>query len=293
MKQIIPNVYVETQASKLPLGRGCNYSFVVTSEGIVMVDTPMLPTDALQWQSVIANRGEVRYIVNTEYHIDHIAGNAFFAGTVISHQGARDMFTAPMITYGGIEGNVATAMEPQEAILQHYQKFALERLSRVKNYKLRIPTVTFSDRLNLYLGNFAFELIHLPGHTPYQVAVYLPREKVIFTGDNFINKWQPSLSYCYPIEWIKSLKRIEAMDVDFIVPGHGEIGDKMAVREFTAFIQEVVDTVRNAINQGMSKEEAADKISFEEQLPARHPGAGQQRRNIMWVYEMLLKQSIR
>lgn len=135
-----------------------------------------------------------------------------------------------------------------------------------------------------------FELIHLPSHTPHQVGIYISQEKVLFTGDNFTNKWQPSLANCYPSEWIGSLKRIEAMDADFIVPGHGEVGNKMAFREFKVFIQGAVDTVRKAIHQGISKEEAAESISFEGQLTAWHPGTEQQRVNVVQLYEMLSKQ---
>ena len=100
----------------------------------------------------------------------------------------------------------------------------------------------------------------------------------------------PSLSVetlNYPLEWIESLKKTEALDVDFIIPGHGQLGNKTDLREFTQFIQGAIDTVRQAIDQGLSKEEAANKISFEDQRPARHAGAEQQRMNIMHLYEML------
>ena len=70
------------------------------------------------------------------------------------------------------------------------------------------------------------------------------------------------------------------MDVALIVPGHGEVGDKRVVREATKFIQECIDAVTKAINQGMSKEVAANTISFEEALTAIHPGSEQQRSNV-------------
>ena len=61
-----------------------------------MIDTPMLPTYAVRWRDEIAQRGDLRYLINTEYHSDHISGNYFFPGTIISHQGVREMFTAPL-----------------------------------------------------------------------------------------------------------------------------------------------------------------------------------------------------
>ena len=67
------------------------------------------------------------------------------------------------------------------------------------------------------------------------------------------------------------------------------------VREFRLFIQKCIDIIREAIKQGMSKEEAADKISFEELYPGKHggsavhPGPAMQRRNVLRLYEMLSK----
>jgi len=93
------------------------------------------------------------------------------------------------------------------------------------------------------------------------------------------------------LEWVESLKVIEAMDVEVVVPGHGEVGNKKAVRVFRAFIEECVDVVSKAVNQGMSKEEVADRISFETEAHplALHPGVEWQRDNIIRLYEMLSK----
>ena len=73
MQQISDNVFVEIEKrgeyDSMP---GCNCGFVVTSEGIVMIDTPSRPGQAVKWREEIARRGELRYIINTEYHIDHV-----------------------------------------------------------------------------------------------------------------------------------------------------------------------------------------------------------------------------
>ena len=277
MRQVTTNVYVNTRTYEQVRTHGCNSSFVTTSEGIILIDTPMLPTDAIRWRDEIACRGEVRFVINTEHHRDHVTGNYFFSGTVVSSQGVKATFSDSLGT--------------PEDVRQRVKETDPEGLFLVENYQPRPPTITFSERLNLYLGDHAFELIHLAGHTPSQVGVYIPQERVFFTGDNFTHGWQPSLRHCCPLEWVESLKRIEAMDVDVIVPGHGEIGDKKAVRDFRTFIEECIDAVGKAITQGMSKEEAADRISFEsEAYPLTlHPGPEQQRDNVMRLYEMLSK----
>ena len=91
--------------------------------------------------------------------------------------------------------------------------------------------------------------------------------------------------------WIASLKKIEAMDVDIVVPGHGRVGDKKDVHEFRLFIEKCLDLVREGIRQGMSREEAAARISFESMYPPVHPGADQQRLNVLRLYDALSNQA--
>ena len=288
MRQITANVYVEDRFSVLPKHRGCNPGFVTTSEGIVMIDTPYMPTDAVKWRADMAQRGEVRFIINTHHHIDHTTGNYFFSGTVVSHEEVKEMFYAPIASVVAYERfkEVASVMD---FIRMRVKELDPEGLPLLEHYQFRAPTITFSERLNLYAGEHTFELIHLPGHTLGHIGVYIPQERVFFAGDNFTNAVQPSLAHCLPLEWVESLKKIEAMDVDVVVPGHGKVCGKRDVREFTLFIQKCIDMVREAINQGMSKEEAADRISFEESRPAIHPGPGMQRMNVLRLYEMLSK----
>ena len=83
MQQLTSNVFVETQV------RGCNFGYVTTSDGIVMIDSPQKPSDALRLNAEIEKKGQLRYIINTEPHGDHWTGNAFFDAPVIAHEGVR------------------------------------------------------------------------------------------------------------------------------------------------------------------------------------------------------------
>ncbi len=298
MKQITANVYVEDQFSVPPLCRGGNWGFLVTPEGIVMIDTPMVPRTAVKWRDDIAKRGEVHYIINTHHHVDHITGNFFFPGTVVSHEGVKELFTAPVTSIVGSE-RLDEVVKIGKGLLGYIRLLVGEHdaeslpLMEDFHYQVKAPTITFSEKLNLYIGKHTIELSHLPGHTQTHIGVYIPQEKVFFSGDNFTNGTQPSLAHSYPLEWVESLRKIEDMDVDFVVPGHGEVSDRSQVREFRLFIQECIDMVKEAVKQGMSKEEAADRISFEALYPRKqhglavHPGSGMQRRNVLRLYEML------
>ena len=88
MQRVTPHVFTSTKI------RGCNPSYVVTSAGVVVIDTPQLPTKALQMRKEAEAEGPIRFVINTEHHVDHIFGNYFFkgAGEVVHHQGVADHF---------------------------------------------------------------------------------------------------------------------------------------------------------------------------------------------------------
>lgn len=271
MQKITDNVYAETGF------RGCNSSFVVTKEGVVMIDTPEIPMDALKWRDEISKHGEVRYLINTESHDDHFTGNYFFNGTVVAHEGTREAILAASV----------------EQFKEHLEQISPESLSVMGGFNYRPPTITLSQRMTLYLGDHTFRLIHLPGHASFQVVVYIPEERVVFTGDNVICGVQPWLHECLPYDWLNSLKRIQELEADVIVPGHGAICDMSYIPEMSAFIQDWIDAVTSAIDQGMSLEEAQDTVSMLERYPMEagieHLGPQVQRMNVARLYEVLRK----
>jgi len=272
MQRISDNVYVETKF------RGCNPGFVVTSEGIVMIDTPYRPSDAVAWRKEVMKKGEVRYIINTEPHADHTIGNYFFSGTLIGQEGVREALKAVTVNQ----------------ILERVADIDPGAMPLVSDYQLHLPAITFSTRLTLYLGAHTFELIHLPGHTAAEIGVYLPEERVVFTGDNVFYKVQAFLRESHPMKWLESLARLSQLDVASIVPGHGEVCDKSYLPEMAAFLNEWVDAVRKAIQQGMTKQQAMDAVSFLDRYPMdiglEARGREIQRMNVERLYDLLKEQ---
>src|SRR5438093_6540714 len=65
---------------------GCNPSFIETSDGVVMIDSPQQPIDALRWRECMDEHGPIRYLINTEWHVDHISGNAYFPSAEVIGQ---------------------------------------------------------------------------------------------------------------------------------------------------------------------------------------------------------------
>ncbi len=241
MERISKNVYAETGF------RGCNPGFVITSEGVVMIDTPQMPADAIAWREVIARHGAVRYLINTEPHGDHFTGNCFFDGTVVAHEGTSQAIAAAA---SDVEG-------AKERLTQMFPEMA----SHLEDFSFRLPTITFSERVTLRVGDHTFELINMPGHTPYQVAVFIPEERVVFTSDNIFCRVQAFLQQALPYEWLESLNRLEELEADVFVPGHGSICDRSYIPEMRSVIQSWINAVTRAIEDGLTIEEAQDKLT--------------------------------
>jgi glyoxylase-like metal-dependent hydrolase (beta-lactamase superfamily II) len=241
VQKIGENVYVANGI------RGCKAGFVVTKEGVVMIDSPQYPADAMKWRDEVAKHGPLRYLIHTEPHVDHFLGDYFFEGSVVAHEGTREAVLAFSMD------NFMEGLKKRDPL--SHSLFPAD-------FHLRPATITLSDRMTLYLGDHTFHLINHPGHTPYQVAVYIPEERVVFTSDNIFHKVMTFLQAALPYEWLDSLKRLEELDVDVLIPGHGTICDKSYIKEQAAIVQGWIDAIKTGINQGLSMEEMQDKPPY-------------------------------
>ena len=246
MQQLTSNVFMETQI------RGCNHGFVTTSEGVVMIDSPQKPSDALKLKAEIAKHGELRYIINTEPHGDHWTGNAFFDAPVIAHEGVRTrILNTDMAEHIVRVGN----MGPEEPAL-------------MKGYKANVPVITFKNGMSLNVGDHTFEMIHMPGHTLYQAAILIKEEGVVFTSDNIFHKVQTWLQEANPELWLTALESLRNLDEDIFVPGHGPLCDKGYLDEQGSYIMEWKDYVKSGVDRGMTKDEAVANLT---EMTDRYP----------------------
>lgn len=272
MRKITDNIIAETTF------HGCNPSSIKTEEGLILVDTPYLPTDALKWKKELKRLGRIKYIINTEHHPDHVVGNFFFEGTVVSHQGTKENFGA--------------GLKKMEGVWDRIRELDPKGIRFLKQYLPKEPRITFDHKLTLHAGNQTLELINLPGHTPNQIAVFMPEEKVIFTGDNVVYKTRPFYHDCKPNDWIESLKYLKKMDFNILIPGHGEVCDKEAINEMISYHNQIFEQIREAIERGLGKEETAEKVIFDERMPLmeyqKNYGPILDRMGVFHIYEELM-----
>jgi cyclase len=257
MQKVTASVYTDTTI------RGCNPSFVVTSDGVVVIDTPQLPTRAVAMRKEAESHGPIRYLINTEHHVDHIFGNYYFkgAGTVIAHRGLDENFmvVGPDLDPFAYAKEAIPTDDPGGAAIFPERDEYFRDPNR--------PSVVFTGDVTLKVGKHVFELIHTPGHTPGQVTVYLPQEKVAFTGDTIFSACQTWLLTSNVDEWLAALDRIRQLDIEHIVPGHGPVTTKAYLDVQRSVLMEWVTAVAVAIAKGWSRAETIERVHFRERWP--------------------------
>ena len=257
MEQVTANVFTETKV------RGCNPSYVTTSDGVVVIDTPQLPTRALAMREAAEHRGPIRYVINTEHHVDHIFGNYYFkgAGTVVHHQGVFDRFMVPgpeLDPFAYAAEAIPTDDPGGAAIFPERDVYYADPNK---------GQVVFTGDLTLHVGEHTFRLIHTPGHTPGQVAVHVPEERVVFTGDTVFSECQTWLMTSDVDQWVTALETIRALDVDRLVPGHGPITTTRYLDVQRAVLLDWKAAVADAVAKGWSREETVARVNFADRYP--------------------------
>ncbi len=234
MERITENVFIENKV------RGCNPGFVVTSEGVIAIDTPVDEEYGKVWIAAINKHGKIRYVVNTEHHMDHFLSNPLFGADVISHKAAREV----MVT---LDSNF---------IKERTRALYIDSFILPDGYQIKLPTLTYSDRMSLHVGKHTFELIHTPGHTLGQTAVYIPEEKVVFTGDTVVGQTRTAVHDASLSKWLESLKVLEKLDVRFILPGHGTmVCDKAYLKTQASIVSKRLKAEQDAKVRGISLDE--------------------------------------
>jgi cyclase len=127
--------------------------------------------------------------------------------------------------------------------------------------------VVFTGDLTLHVGDHTFHLLHTPGHTPGQVAVHLPDERVVFTGDTVFSEVQTWLMTSNIDQWLAALDRIAALDVDHVIPGHGPVTTTAYLATQKAVLLEWKSAVAVAVASGWSRAETIKRVNFAERYP--------------------------
>jgi cyclase len=207
-----------------------NCGVVVDGAGTaVLVDTAATEKRNRSMLAEVAkmSTGAPRAVVNTHHHPDHTYGNGFLPAEtlVIGHEKCRD----EVLTAGLEATRVITAPD-------------------YGDLTVRPPELTFPDRLTLHLADFPVELHHVgqPAHTTNDVLVWLPEQKVLFTGDLAFSGGQPFVLEGSIAGFRSAIAKMQALAPDVLAPGHGpvcrgeDVGTLLAAMDgYLAFVEQV------------------------------------------------------
>lgn len=245
MKRVAEDIIVETDY------QGANVSCILTEGGKVLVDTPYYPQEVKQWQQAIseAGEGDVAYIINTDHHFDHTAGNCHFCPNVVGHVHTYEEMCRP----GG------TLLDDFMPNIEATDAAAAEE---IKGYPLVPPNITFDHSLTLHMGDKTLQVIHMGGHTPATSVVYIPELRALLTGDVVWNDTHPFMGQAHIGQWMGALETVKGMVVVDIVPGHGEVCGMNAVDRLMHYFRELRQQVEELIKAGKSRDEAAQQVDL-------------------------------
>jgi cyclase len=218
--------------------------FVVTDQGVLVADGQGSVPETKGLVDAIAKvtTQPIKYVVICSDHGDHTAGNAAFpAGvTYIVHPTSKAILDRAEAARAGRSGS---------------------------GWKLPADAMLVSDRQSLTLGAETIDILFLGrAHTGGDLSVSVPRQKILFLSETFLNRVFPAMRSAYPTEWLRALDRAETMKADLYIAGHGftESGpvSKEELREYHKAMEAVIAEARRLHKAGVSVDDAVKQANF-------------------------------
>ncbi len=229
-------------------GMNANSGFIVTDAGVVVVDSGATWKVAEQIHAAIrkVTKQPVKYVINTGGQDHRWLGNGYFkaqGAEIISAAAAiADMHARGALQLQGLAGELKDKVAGTEAVL---------------------PTRTFDNKEVLKLGGREIRLLHFHGgHTPGDSVVWLPKEKLLFSGDLvYVDRLLGVMPFSNAGDWLASFAEMEKLNPKIIVPGHGAVCDlKKAQRESRDYLRHLVDHMQKAVDDMTGLQEAIDSL---------------------------------
>jgi cyclase len=296
---------------------GSNDIVIVNDEDVMLVDagvTPAVARALVQDVKLLSDK-PVRWVVNTHFHYDHTDGNSVFGPEVqiIGHEYVRQAIlnldvlhrepfkTAQANLPGQIESlkkQVSAEKDAQQhATLQQQLAATESEQKQFAEIKPIPPTMTYSSNLTLFRGRREIRLLFLGrGHTPGDTVVFLPKERIVCTGDLMESRLAYMGDGIFD-EWVTTLDALKKLDFDTVLPGHGvPFHEKALITAYQNYLQDLMAQVAKLRAQGVTADQAAEKVdltSHKANFPQiTGPGADVRgvRRMYQWMDERAKKQ---
>lgn len=234
LKLIGPNAWAAIDTEKGDAG--ANAGFLIGDDGVLVVDTfeNEAAARALLAEIRRLTKQPVKFVVNTHYHVDHVAGNRVFAeagAVIVAHRNLRGWINTENLKFYGA-------------------KITPEQKKSVEN--LLAPEVVYDSSLTLFLGTRRIEIKYFEGHTGGDSVVILPDAGIVYCGDLFWRKTLANLIDATTSAWITSESEIARLvpSPGIFVPGHGDVGNAQDVLDFQAYLSNLRAMVQKSASTG-------------------------------------------
>ena len=293
------NLEVVADGVYFATGNGAMYTMsnaliIVRDEDVVVVDSHITPAAgrALLDSIAVVTDKPVTTLINSHFHYDHANGVPAFGDIqIIGHEYTRAKLTGdPMNeqtfvaslarfdrTLADLESRLDAAAADERGEIQTQLEFWRAHVSAQGEIEPVPPTVSMSDRMTLYRGGREIQ-IHFFGraHTGGDVGIYLPAEKILFTGDMLLG----GISYLgdgFVSDWAQTLENLKQLDFELILPGHGPgFRDFERIDNVQAYYRDLTEAVIDMKARGLTAAETAARVDLRahaETLGVRNLGA--------------------
>lgn len=220
-------------------GNIVNTGFVVTEEGVLVIDTGPSLKYGQEMKAAIAKITDkpIKYVLNTHHHPDHFLGNQAFSNT--------DILALP---------------KTNQQLALHGDAFAdnMYRLvgDWMRSTEVKLPTKDLEVD-NLKLGSHQFSLMPFSGHTGSDLVVYDRKTGVLFASDMVFFQRALTTPHTPGLNiWFEEIEKLEAIDYKIIVPGHGPVSkDKSSLKQMKRYLLWLDETLIDAAQKGLSMTE--------------------------------------
>src|SRR5262245_48704590 len=294
---------------------GSNNVAIVGDRDVLIVDTGTSPAAARAFVEdlKLITPKPVRYVVNTHFHYDHTDGNQVYAGKadIIAHDYVknaienlsvlqREPFKTSQLTnvpnrIENLKKQTADARDPEtKARLEQQLNVAQEGWEQLKEIKPTPPNVTYSKKKLLDVGDREVQLLFLGrGHTNGDTVVFLPKEKIVCTGDLM----ESQIAYMGDAqfsEWITTLDALKRLDFDTDLPGHGTpFRGKELITAFQGYLRDLMKQGADLRKQGVTADAAAQRVdltAYKSAFP-QIQGRGAELRGVKRLYAWMDEQA--
>lgn len=249
-REVAPGVFfryssISATDMTVPFG-GSNHVWIIFDEFVVVIDANF-PKEAKDVLADVRKTTDkpIRFVLDTHHHGDHAYGNAIWAKEGATIVGQTNCM------------RLLNSVGPDQ-----YKQAGKDRKD-VAETPFKAPSLSFDDKMVIDDGKQRVEFLFLGhGHTAGDACAYLPKQKILCTGDACVNGAFNFMGHSDTASWIRALDKMEQLDVKWVCPGHGSVADKNLIGTQRRYFRELRDQVQKGIDGKQPFEQIAKSIDM-------------------------------